>query len=220
MRAAAYSAQAIPRGWDAELVTGLAFTPEETAEYVTRRGSTLDPRTVHQLTGGLPAAVVAVVQANVIRPDVVRDVLARVAPEALPGMSAALAVPAFLTPEIVARLDGPEDLIDRAERAGRGAWRTDDGAVTFALTAPVRAAALAATPVGEADARAIRTRAAEILLRDGAWLGAVTEGRRRVPSRSSTPPSSAAACSCSGASAPPSATRCGRSTCCSCAAGR
>ena len=176
VRAAAYSAQAIPRGWDAELVTGLAFTPEETAEYVTRRGSTLDPRTVHQLTGGLPAAVVAVVQANVIRPDVVRDVLARVAPEALPGMSAALAVPAFLTPEIVARLDGPEDLIDRAERAGRGAWRTDDGAVTFALTAPVRAAALAATPVGEAEARAIRTRAAEILLRDGAWLGAVTEG--------------------------------------------
>ncbi|MDD7945638.1 helix-turn-helix transcriptional regulator [Microbacterium sp. NE2HP2] len=176
VRLAVRSARAVPVAWDVEWVRDLAFTLDETITYVAARGSHLNPRAVQAATGGLPAAVVAVVEANVTDPAAVQLVLARLAPHPLPATSAALAVPEFLTPRLAAQLGGGDDVIERAERTGHGEWRTDDGTLIFALTAPIRAATLAAAPIAAEDQRAIRHRAARALLQEGAGLGAVVEG--------------------------------------------
>ncbi|MGR6743215.1 response regulator transcription factor [Microbacterium sp. F1-18] len=176
VRLAVRSARAVPLAWDVEWVRDLAFTLDETIAYVAARDSHLNPRTVQLVTGGLPAAVVAVVEANVVDADAVRLVLARLAPHPLPASAAALAVPEFLTPALAAQLGGDDAVIERAERAGHGEWRTDDGTLIFALTAPIRAATLAATPIPEGEQRAIRHRAARALLREGSGLGALVEG--------------------------------------------
>lgn len=176
VRLAVRSARAVPLAWDVEWARDLAFTLDETIAYVAARGSHLNPRAVQLATGGLPAAVVAVVEANVVHAAAVQLVLARLAPHPLPATAAALAVPEFLTPALVAELGGGDDIIERAERAGQGEWRTDDGTLIFSFTAPIRAATLAVAPVSADEQRAIRHRAARTLLRDGSGLGAVVEG--------------------------------------------
>ncbi|MGZ0069520.1 LuxR C-terminal-related transcriptional regulator [Microbacterium arborescens] len=176
VRLAVRSARAVPLAWDVEWVRDLGFTLDETIAYVAARGSHLDPRAVQLVTGGLPAAVVAVVEANVIDAAAVQLVLARLAPHPLPAAAAPLAVPEFLTPALVAQLGGDDEVVERAERAGQGEWRTDDGTLVFAFTAPIRAATLTATRITADEQRAIRHRAARALLREGAGLGALVEG--------------------------------------------
>ncbi|MFS0713092.1 LuxR C-terminal-related transcriptional regulator [Microbacterium sp. 2P01SA-2] len=176
VRLAVRSARAVPLAWDVEWVRDLGFTLDETIAYVAARGSHLEPRAVHVAAGGLPAAVVAVVEANVIDPEAVQIVLARLAPHPLPRAVAALAVPEFLTPALVAQLGGDDGIVEQAERAGHGEWRTDDGTLIFALTAPIRAATLVTTPLPAEEQRAIHHRAARALLREGSGLGAVVEG--------------------------------------------
>jgi LuxR family maltose regulon positive regulatory protein len=176
IRLAVHSPRAVPAGWGVELVDGLAFTLDEIGEYLAGRGSSLDARSVYAVTSGHPAAVAALAQANVTRPERMRGVLAHASALPLDPDLAHLAVPEFLTPGLVADLGGPDDFIEAAERAGQGSWHRDVGELAFALTAPVRAATRASaalTPEREGEVHRI---AAARLLRDRTWFAALAEG--------------------------------------------
>ncbi|MFS0866043.1 LuxR C-terminal-related transcriptional regulator [Microbacterium sp. 179-B 1A2 NHS] len=175
VRLAVRSARVVPPGADVEWVRDLSFTLDETIAYIARRGSHVDPRGVQLATGGLPAAVVAVVEANAVDPDSVQAVLARMAPAPLHPRNAPLAVPEVLTPTLIAELGGGDDVIERAERAGHGEWRMDSGRPVFALTAPVRAATLAGAAIPPDAQRSIRHHAARALFDEGSGLGALVE---------------------------------------------
>lgn len=174
IRASAHSRTSVPAVEQAEFVTELAFTNHETSEYLSGLGSHLDAGTVQLATGGLPSAVRAVAALKTVRDDLVHALLAGLPPGPLASQHAELAIPAVLTDEVVAALGGPADFIAECERAGLGAWMPDAGHPLFLLTAPVRAATVKAH--SPADAQTVRERAAQILLGQGAWYGALVEG--------------------------------------------
>lgn len=174
IRLALHTRRSLPADDDVEIVNCPSFTITETREYLAACGSQLDPVAVYVSTGGLPAAVRAVVQLGTTRGQFVNAALALLPPGALAPALSRLAVPEVLTQKIVTELGGPADFIDQTERAGQGAWTADAGRPLFVLTAPVRAATLQAYPVPEADA--IRAQAAQTLLAQAAWHGALIEG--------------------------------------------
>lgn len=174
IRIAVHSTRSLPRGEDVETVHGLLFTVTETRDYLAQRGSHLAPAAAHVVTGGLPAALRAVVWLKTVGGAVMDEVLAALPPGALAAEHARLAIPEVLTRELVAALGGPDDFIEQTERAGLGAWASDAGHPLFVLTAPVRAATLRAHPADDADA--VREDAARTLLAQGAWYGALVEG--------------------------------------------
>ena len=162
--------------WDAAIVHDLAFTRAELADYLGRRGSAADPRTVLMATAGLPDAVRLVTQTGATAARDMEALLARVwADAALPADEARLAIPATLTPDLAVELGGTVDVFERAIRRGDGAWVDGPSGLAFALTAPVRAATLARHPVDEGDRHAVRERAAEALLAQGAFVPAIVE---------------------------------------------
>lgn len=173
VRIAVQSARAVPATHAAELIGGLGFTLTEVTEYLSSIGSNLAPASVHHLSGGLPAAVRALAQLTTLKPDVTDAVLAELAHDRLAVEDALLAIPEVLTEELVAELGGAPDFIDRAERAGLGEWTAGVGHPLFILTAPVRAATRRSHPVEPGD---VQERAAAMLLRQGAWYGALTQG--------------------------------------------
>ncbi|WP_194420360.1 LuxR C-terminal-related transcriptional regulator [Microbacterium abyssi] len=174
VRVAVRSRSAVPAEEEAEFVHGLSFTVDETSEYLSNLSSQLDSRTVHLATGGSPAAVRAVAQLKTTRAEIVAGALAGLGPGALDRQHVGLAIPEVLTHELVRELGGPTDFIDEAERAGMGQWTVDAGHPLFVLTAPVRAATAKAHPTD--DPEAVRNRAAEVLIAQGAWYGALVEG--------------------------------------------
>lgn len=174
IRTAVHSHRQVPPQEEAEFVYELSLTPQETSEYLYRLASHLDPRAVHLATGGLPAAVRAVARLQTTRTAILDETLAGLRPGALEAEDAVLAVPEVLTHELVLELGGRPDFVDQAEQAGQGTWTTTLGHPLFELTAPVRAATLKAHPSG--DAEAVRERAGRLLLEQGAWYGALTEG--------------------------------------------
>ncbi|MGO2932653.1 hypothetical protein [Microbacterium sp.] len=135
IRLAVRSAQSLPRGEDVETVQDLMFTPAETRDYLAQRGSQFAPAAAHVVTGGLPAALRAVVWLKTIGGPVMDEVLAALPPGALAAEHARLAIPEVLTGELVTALGGPDDFIVQTERAGLGAWASYAGHPLFVLTA-------------------------------------------------------------------------------------
>lgn len=174
VRVAAHSRWAVPADQEPEVVSGLSFTLQETGEYLSSLSSHLDPRTVYLATGGLPAAVRAVAHLKTTQGALVDAALAALPTGPLDAQHAPLAIPEVLTQQIVLELGGPPDFIADAERAGRGEWSADAGHPLFSLSAPVRAAT-ARTYAG-GDPQALRERAADVLLKQGAWYGALVVG--------------------------------------------
>ncbi|WP_417508041.1 LuxR C-terminal-related transcriptional regulator [Microbacterium sp.] len=174
VRAAAHTRRAVPTGEHAEFIAELAFTDHETRAYLSMRGSQLDARAVQLATRGLPSAVGAVAALRTVRDDIVQALLAELPPGPLPSPHATFAMPEVLTDEVVAALDGPADFIAECERAGRGEWVAGAGHPLFLLTAPVRAATRKVHP--PQNAQTVREQAAQTLLGQGAWYGALVEG--------------------------------------------
>ncbi|MGP6170821.1 LuxR C-terminal-related transcriptional regulator [Microbacterium sp. A204] len=174
IRAAAHSRSAVPTGERAEFIAELAFTDQETQAYLSMRGSPLDARAVQLATRGLPSAVGAVAALKTVRDDIVQALLAELPPGPLSSPHATLAMPEVLTGEVVAGLGGPADFIAECERAGLGEWVADAGHPLFLLTAPVRAATRKVHP--QQNAQTVREDAAQTLLGQGAWYGALIEG--------------------------------------------
>lgn len=174
IRTAVHSHRTVPVVEEAEFVDDLYFTSEETREYLSVVASHLDPRAVHLATGGLPAAVRVVAYLKTTRASIVDEVLAGLRPGVLDPQHATLAIPEALTQEVVSELGGPADFIDRAEREGKGRWAADAGHPLFLLTTPVRAATAKEHP--RDDQQIVRERAADVLLAQGAWYGALIEG--------------------------------------------
>lgn len=173
VRAAVHSRSAIPDD-DGEFIFGLSFTMAETTEYLAAINSDLDPGAVQLATGGLPAAVRALGNLKTLRSALVAEVLARVQPTGLALQHARLAIPEVLTQDVVLHLGGPAGFIEEVERAGLGGWTSDIGHPRFLLSAPVRAVTLKAHPAE--DPRSVRAEAAQILLAQDAWYGALVEG--------------------------------------------
>jgi len=174
LRAAVHDRRAVPAELQADFVTELCFTAEETRAYLALIGSPLDAAGAHRVTGGLPAAVRAIGQLKNLRAEQVSAALRDLHPQPLEAPDAHLAVPEVLTREVVAALGGSPGVLDRAEAAGQGEWAGDPGHPFFVLSAPVRAATAAAHPTP--DSPSVHARAGRTLLAQGAWYGALLEG--------------------------------------------
>lgn len=178
LRIGARSPRALPSHWDADVVRDLHFTTAELLELLAARGSTVEARAVHLTTGGFPAAVAAILRSGVTRADRFRAVLAEAGGACLPPEEAVLAVPELLTDALVRDLGGAGDFLERAERAGHGAWTPGGQGRVFMLSPLVRASTRARHPLPSARRRFARSSAAEALLAEEAWFEAVAEGRR------------------------------------------
>jgi len=168
----------LPSHWDADVVRDLLFTPAELLELLATRGSTAEARAVHLTTAGFPAAVAAILGSGVTRAERFRAVLAEAGGACLPAEEAVLAVPELLTHALVRDLVGAIDFLERAERAGHGAWTPGGQGRVFMLSPLVRASTRARHPLPSARRRFARSSAAEALLAEEAWLEAIAEGRR------------------------------------------
>lgn len=178
VRLAVHGRAVVPAHHSPEFADSLLLTSVETAEYLAAAGSSLEPSAVHRITGGLAAAVRAIARLTVLSPPVVESVLASLPPGALPPEQAVLAAPDVLTTEVAEALGVPEGFLDRCERAGMGEWTAAFGHPLFVLTEPVRAATRAARATAGSvdDGAQVRRRAADVLLAQHAWYGALREG--------------------------------------------
>ncbi|MFJ4044428.1 LuxR C-terminal-related transcriptional regulator [Microbacterium sp. NPDC089987] len=177
VRLAVHSRAVIPASHTVEFAESMLFTVAETAEYLARAGAVLEAAAVHRVTGGLAAAVRALARHTVLSPPLVDAALAALAPEPLPREFAALAAPDVLTNEVAEALGASSEFLDRCERSGMGEWVPGFGHPLFVLSGPVRAATRVAHPsLSEQVQMHTRRRAAEVLLAQGAWYGALREG--------------------------------------------
>ncbi|PKI90862.1 hypothetical protein CW368_09375 [Actinomycetales bacterium SN12] len=176
VRLAVRSRATVPPQQGAEFAESLLLTVAETAEYLIEVGSVLGAPAVHRVTGGLASAVRAVARLTVLSPAAVDAALVALPPGPLPAEHAALAAPTVLTNEVAEALGAPDGSIDDCERAGMGQWEPGFGHPLFVLTAPVRAATLAAYGQPADSPEQTPSAAAAVLLAQGAWYGALREG--------------------------------------------
>lgn len=179
LRLSVHSLDALPPGWDVDAVTDLRVTFDEIGAYVEAAGSPLEPRVLAFATGGHVGSLRELVSPEVRDLSQFDAVLARAGrPWRLDADEARLAVPSYLTAEVVELLGGPADFLARADRAGLGAWLADGSTRVFHLVPTVRAATLAGLELDDAERRRLRLVAAEASLARDAPLAAFADAVR------------------------------------------
>lgn len=174
IRLATTSARALPDELQAELVDDLAFTAAQTSELLARYGAPTDPALVQSLTDGLPYAVAVLARDGGRDRELLAARLAA-AGSVLPAELARLAVHPDLDRGMVRSLGLDDAVLDTAERAGWGGWRSTQRGRRFRLTATVREATRAERPVAATVARRLHTRAADYLFAQQDWQPAFAE---------------------------------------------
>ncbi len=179
----------LPPGLGAVIVDNLRLSVEQVAEHVRATDSPADPHLLRAYAHGHVGTIAHLCACGAQTLDEFRALLARKRPlMPLPVADAALAVPAFLSPGVLAVLGLPLERLDALESAGQGEWLSHGTAAAFVLLPQVREATRAAMdPLSLRLHEAQRRDCAEALLTEGAtyaaFIEAVEAGALDVASR-------------------------------------
>ncbi|WP_430593231.1 LuxR C-terminal-related transcriptional regulator [Humidisolicoccus flavus] len=175
VRIAAHSINAVPEKLRGEICDDLYFTRKEIGEYLSLRQSTASARIAELVTMGHPKSLAIIAQPGLTSEPSMRAALGHAATEPLPRHHSRLSVPHSLTAGLSQTLNADAEVLAEAERDGLGRWTLDVGVRVFNFTPTVRMATQLENPLSPEARRRIHLLAAQQLLHDEAYFGAVAE---------------------------------------------